>query len=257
VDDLPRPWRFSPPTPAEIAEYDTAAAEFRARQAAHAAARDAERPLRLQLLALGPQLRDVDAAADCRCSCHPTPPGSLHEGGVRCPCQLTVEERRAAVADFFERHDALHSDADHLAARAAADAHLAAAIAELEASGDVTIDQCGGAAPFVITGSVAGRGFYLRERHDRYRVVVAPDDDPAIDIWSAPPSTGHIVVAAGDADAFVVAGQFDPAVPLRYSVDAVRLFLSRRTCSHDGAARFCPTCGVEMCNAARWRTLEI
>lgn len=61
----PRMWL--PPDPPDQAELDAFKEQARAMRDDYAAAR----PARLAVLATGPALRDIDKAADCRCSCHP------------------------------------------------------------------------------------------------------------------------------------------------------------------------------------------
>ena len=85
-----------PPGPPDQAERDALEEQARAMREEY----DATRPARLAVLATGPALRDINKAADCRCSCHPSPASqSLHEGGATCPCQLTKAER----AELWDR----------------------------------------------------------------------------------------------------------------------------------------------------------
>ncbi|MGH3444566.1 MAG: hypothetical protein ACRDPB_04250, partial [Nocardioidaceae bacterium] len=68
------------------------------------------------------------------------------------------------------------------------------------------------AAPFVITGRVDGRGFYLRERHGSYTVTVASDDDPGADPWGRPADQMTLDIAEGDeSDLLDSNGGTDPA----------------------------------------------
>lgn len=245
VNAIPHINRWTPPTAEEQA---AARAETARMRAEHDAARAAARPLKAVMLAAGPALRDPEAALDCMCSCHPRPADTgLHDGGTTCGCQLTKSER---VAAFNELLQVLHevsedeeSDADSLQQRAD----------EAATRLGIELDHIGGYAPFVIRGRVDGRGFYLRERHDMWRVVLAPDESPEADPWSADPEMTTITVASGDSDEFTVDGYFDPIVALECAVDAARLFLLRRRCDHATAQRFCPVCGVETAHAARWR----
>ena len=70
-----------------------------------------QRPARLAAVRTGPSLRDLKAAADCGCSCHPrTADVDLHDGGPSCPCQQTPEERQQAWKELFEELDAMESD---------------------------------------------------------------------------------------------------------------------------------------------------
>jgi hypothetical protein len=58
-------------------------------------------------------------------------------------------------------------------------------------------------APFVLTGTVDERGFYLRERHSLWRGTIAPDEDPGAD-----PSVHTLDIADGDADRLLAHGDF-------------------------------------------------
>lgn len=119
--------------------------------------------------------------------------------------------------------------------------------AEAAATG-VTLLSCEGMAPFVITGVVEGRFFYLRERHDVYRVAMAPDDDPLADIWKNY-DRADITVATGVSDDFLdEQGTFAALAAFRLAVNAVRVALRRRNCVHQTAEGtwFCPDCGVQL-----------
>ena len=74
--------------------------------------REAElRPARLAAVRTGPSLRDLDAAADCGCGCHPRAADvDLHDGGPSCPCQKTPEERQQAWKELFEELEAMEPD---------------------------------------------------------------------------------------------------------------------------------------------------
>lgn len=211
------------------------------------AARAANAPARKAAIETGPELRDIDAAVDCHCGCHPRPAErTLHEGGTTCPCQMTPEERTVALEQLFATLEQLAELDDENDERQQQIAHEAARLG-------VELTHCGGGAPFVIRGHVDGRGFFLRERHDLWRVEIAPDQTPNIDPWTAARDVPTITVAYGDSSELDQNGRFDPAHALRVAVDAVRLFLQRRSCPHTNAARFCPACGVEVEHADEWR----
>jgi hypothetical protein len=237
--------QWTPPSPDRQAALR---AENEARRAEFAARRAAEAPARRAVLETGPPLRDIDVAMGCSCGCHPRPASvEVHDGGTTCPCQRTPAERKAALARFFAASAEVGEKlAEHNAQR---DARVAEAVERL----DVELFSLGGAAPFVIRGRVDGRGFFLRERHDVWRVEIAADDTPDVDPWTLPATDATIVVASGDSDDLCVDGRFDEVRALCVAVDSVRLFLLRRDCAHDGAARFCPHCGVDVADADRWR----
>lgn len=157
-------------------------------------------------------LRDPQAAMDCPCGCHPRLDLGAHGGAgqVGCSCQQTPEEREAAVQQLF--------------------ASLAAARPQP-------------------AGTVDGRGFYLRERHGLWRVMIAPDEDPGIDPWTADPSVPTLDIADGDADRLLADGDSSVVRALDVAVGAVRSFLRQRTCGHGRALpgdRFCPACGTAL-----------
>lgn len=203
---------------------------------------EAGKDKRVEVLSSGPTLRDVDAAADCRCSCHPRPADTqLHGGGESCPCQLTKEQRETAVEEFFANLDgsmSLRSPEEH-----------EKFLSDLSETLDADIWEAGGGAPYVVRGVVDGRFFYLRERHDMWRVEIAPDNNPLLDIWvnTLPREANRIVVAEGTVSTLY---NDDEANPVRVAVEAVRLFLARRECDHEGALRFCPHCGIEAVDKA-------
>lgn len=238
----PRVERLPAPNPEEKARLQEIAEERRQQQKVE---REQSEPARRAALATGPPLSDERAALDCFCSCHPRPAQlTLHEGGVSCSCQLTKEQRAAALdklwastaplREVFEKEgNTLEEVADELG---------------------VQLFSFFPAAPTVISGVVDGRGFYFRERHDFFQVVVAPDDDPECDLWQAPPSTPKIIVLEGHVSSIAApngrgAGSIENF--FRVTVNEVRLFLLRRECVHADAKRFCPVCGVEIQSLAQ------
>jgi hypothetical protein len=207
------------------------------------AQRVAAEPFRRAALAMGPELRDLEAAVACLCGCHPSAPEmTLHDGGATCACQMTDDDRAAAWKALSDHLVELAGDEDE---RPSLHDVLDGCAAEL----GVELREVVPAAPFVISGLVDGRGFYLRERHGSWEVVIADDADPAADVWRAPRTEPSIVVARGVDDDFTVDGVFSPERALRIAVDAVRLHLARQTCAHAGAVSFCPTCGVAVAAA--------
>jgi len=243
----PRRRQLLPPSPQEQARRVEQAAAWRAERDR----RDAElRPARLAAVCAGPPVRDPDAAADCHCSCHPRPADAeLHDGGLSCGCQLTPEERKQAWEEFTGQLDSLDLDAGIRSG----EAELALHAEEL----GVTAQWRGIAAPFVITGNVDGRGFYLRERHGYYRVTIAPDDDPAADPWELPAERATLDIADGEDDDLTGPdGDYDVAHALTVAVHTVRTFLARRKCEHQQPMEpqhlFCAWCGVRLAEADKW-----
>lgn len=204
-------------------------------------ARAAERAARLSmyaavsseaLSAMG--VSDTEAASECSCSCHPSPPRpERHEGEV-CSCQLGDDERKARMRSWLD--DLQRSSAGLSAVLQAEGAGLSAAAAEL----GVTLELAGGAAPYQLLGMVDGVRFYLRERHGWWSLQVpapeAGDDGDPVGFDSA-----VLVLAEGSEDS--LRRSSDPTWPLRMAVSEVRSYLVRRSCSHQDARAFCPDCG--------------
>jgi len=242
--------QYVPPSDEAMAESRAALAQRRAEQDA---AREAARPARRAAVLAGPALRDVDAAVDCWCSCHPRPadPG-LHDGGRSCGCQDSEEDRVARIQAFRDLLDDLDEDTDGASRYYDEQRHLVAA--EAEALGvEARIEAWW--APHVVVGVCDGRGFYLRERHGSYQVTIAADDDPGSDPWRAEPTVPSIDIAAGDECELEEGGAFSWVVAVRVAVRAVRTALARNTCEHRrvGAEPFCPSCGVRLADADAWR----
>ena len=235
--------RFTAPSEDERAARH---AEIERLQRQHQERTAALAPARRAALEAGPPLRDLEAAVRCQCGCHPRPAEpSLHDGGVTCSCQATDAERAAA-------RDALLvylAELGESPIESLIDRESSSWADEL----GIELISIGGAAPFVVRGRCDGRGFYLRERHDLWRVEIAPDDDATADPWGLDPYASTIIVAEGSSSDFETDGRFDPKRALEVAVDSVRLFLARRDCAHPGAERFCPHCGVDMREASRWR----
>lgn len=215
-----------------------------------AAARAAEVPARRAAVLGGPQLRDVEAAVDCHCSCHPRPAQEgLHDGGVTCTCQLTPAERAVRWDALLERTP--QESAEALRGRADREERFAAEAGRLGVTAHLEVSMC----PFVIVGVCDGRGFYLRERHGTWRVTIAPDDDPSADPWAMEPDRPTIDIAEGDErDFYDAAGQYSDVSALGVAVHAVREALERNSCTHpDRDATYCPDCGVPIEETDAWR----
>jgi hypothetical protein len=203
-----------------------------------------ERPRRLAAIELGPPLRDVDAAVECHCGCHPRPAElETHDGGVSCACQQTPAEREALWKEFedFEpdpelveeqrtRTEEFEREATHLGVQAT-----------------VRVEGF----PFVIGGVVDGRGFYMRERSGSYRITIAHDDNPLDDPWSSDVEVPTIDIAVGSEAEFRDAdGTPSQTLALQITVQSIRTYFLRRNCTHETPAnathRFCRHCGVHL-----------
>ena len=241
--------RYTPPA---VEEQERLAADARTRREAFDAEQEAHKPAKRAALAAGPLLRDLDAAVECSCSCHPTPPSAdSHEGGVTCPCQLSREERAARRRALFEELDDWEAEREW---EQRVSAELQSEAAVLGVSAQIVVP----AAPMVITGVCDGRAFYLRERHGSWGVTIATDDDPTVDPWASSLEAPSIDIASGDDSEFNDEnGRFSRALALRVAVTAVRSALLRNACEHEApestAHRFCRLCGVPVGEAEVWR----
>lgn len=199
---------------------------------------------RRALLNAGPALRDVDAAVECHCGCHPRV-SDFHDGGATCVCQQTPEERKAAMEKFLA---ALADLGDWDVGQDEFDATAA----ELGVTDAVIECQ---AAPTVVSGVVDGRFFYLRERHGTWRVTLAPEDDPLLDVWDHATVRQGVDIASGSEDDLYHTGEpFSFAYVLRFAVGVVRDYLRRSGCQHGAApqgANFCPGCGTRLTDLGR------
>ena len=197
--------------------------------------------LRRRLLQVDPSgvRDDLEAAAHCECGCHPSPGGRVHPDGV-CLCQFTTEEQTQRLAAAERALDAVHqSNIQTWELQAALLQRLADELG-VEASETVP------AAPWVITGRVDGRGFYMRERWDVYSIVIAPDEHPGLDVWASVDEPGVVVREGTISDLVASDGTVDYQVALPFVVSVIRSEIRRRTCPHPTRAgdEFCPRCGA-------------
>ncbi len=243
--------QYVPPSEEEAA---ASRAAFERDRSEREALREAARPARRAAILAGPVLRDVEAAVECPCSCHPRPAElDRHDGGQDCPCQETEDERAARMKAF---RDVWNEDIEqeYLAEERYFDEQRELVAAESEALGVEASIQVW-AAPHVIVGVCDGRGFYLRERHGSYRVTIAADDDPGSDPWIAEPTKPSIDIAHGDESELDDDGRFSWVITLGVAVQAVRTAARRNACKHRriDSEPFCPTCGVRIDDADVWR----
>jgi hypothetical protein len=196
----------------------------------------AERDL---LSSLGLGLVDLDAAARCGCGCHPKAAENEAHAQAECSCQLTDEERSQRSRQWLQDLGELDLCDFDTYAREAFD-ETAESLKVEEAA--IRIFAC----PLVVSGVVHGRAFYLRERHDKWRVSVATPNDPAVDPWEGDREV--IDIAEGS-------GCFTPAEALAVGVQQVRLYLQRVTCKHRKTtedAPFCAYCGIRISDRDAW-----
>ena len=232
--------KIQPLSADEQAEQARRIAEMRSEIEAEWAAQE---PVRRMLVESVAGIKDVEAAVECRCSCHGKP-GKLHDRGVSCPCQQSEEERQAALDSLWSWNS--EEAAEWEAKRGEADRVFQAEAARL----GVEIESHGGMAPYVICGVCDGRAFFLRERHDIWRVEIGSDQEPLVNPWGGG-DRESIVVGEGLSEAF--AGEDFEIEALRTAVSAVRTFIERRRCEHTQGGTWCSNCGVRLEEAEKWR----
>ena len=182
-----------------------------------------ERPRRRAVIELGPPLRDIDAAVECHCGCHPRPAElETHDGGVLCACQQTPAEREALwneIEDFepdpelVEEQRMRTEELEHEATR-------------LGVQANVRVE----AFPFVIGGVVDQRGFYMRERSGSYRITIASDDTPLDDPWSSDAEVPTIDIAVGsEAEFRDETGTPSQTLARQITVQSIRTIFSAAT----------------------------
>lgn len=209
-------------------------------------ARANQRPYRRAVLELGPLLRNIDAAVDCFCGCHPRPAQlETHDGGTTCPCQLNETERQQQWDELFSTP--WEPDPDEIEHERLRDVAFQETAERLNVQAHVAVS----AAPFVISGIVDGRAFYMRERHGHYRVTIAHDDNPLVDPWTSDAAIPTIDIAAGsEAEFYDGTATFREDIALTTTVNSIRIYLLRRDCAHepptDHAHRFCRQCGIQL-----------
>lgn len=204
---------------------------------------------RRALLELVPgDLRDLDAAAECNCSCHPQPGRDPHHGR-RCSCQISERARRARQRKAVQRLAELPELRETLAPRHRQ--HLLE-IAEAAEELGVEVHEEVIGAPFVLTGVTDGVAWYLRERFDTYALVVSSGEDPTIQPWSAPTDVETITIRTGTSDDIYVGNPPDHRLTVRFIVGQVREHLARTSCQHPARPgdRYCPNCGTGLVDPA-------
>ncbi len=203
-----------------------------------------ERPRRRAVIELGPSLRDVDAAVECHCGCHPRPAElETHGGGVSCACQQTPAERETLWREF----EAFEPDPELVEEQRMRTEEFEREATRLGVQATVRVE----AFPFVIGGVVDGRGFYMRERSGSYRITIAHDDNPLDDPWSSDAEVPTIDIAVGsEAEFRDENGTPSQTLTLQITVQSIRTYLLRGNCTHEtptnATHRFCRHCGIQL-----------
>lgn len=206
----------------------------------------------------------------CRCSCHPRLPESdLHDYGFACTCMQSPEERARAMDEWFAARDAFWEGPEGRAIAEAREAEESELAMWLAAHPGVVVTRHGGWAPEIWEGSVDGREFFFRERHEEWRIELDLrgtgrfvkrwrggdlDDEDSFDL---------VEVTEGDVIARGTTGADDygttPAERIGFIVDTIRGHVARQHCEmHVGATRddlaallgesfrWCPSCGSRL-----------
>lgn len=206
----------------------------------------------------------------CSCSCHPRLPESdFHEYGFGCVCMQSPEERRRHWDQWRADLDEYWNSDEGKRIAAAREAEEAALEAWLDVHPEVMVTSHGGTAPEQWSGSVDGRSFYFRERHDHWRIELdlRPtgrfvkkwkggdlDDESRFEMVE---TTSGDVIAEGTTGAHGYGET--PVERIEFITDAIRSHLAPEQCTlHIGAARddlaallgaslrWCPACGFRL-----------
>lgn len=203
-----------------------------------------EREERKKAIQIGPKLKNIETAMDCLCGCHPQPARyNLHDGGATCPCQLSKKELKNKMKKWIDSLDEkMIVDESWKKEQEKEDEEIREEVKKYGAE----IWEADGYAPFVVRGTVDGRAFYLRERHDIWRVSVAGDTNPDADIWYDV-NAEKVDVASGESSIFCSEDKiFDRKKAVLLAVREVKRYLMQKKCHHPNASTYCPECGKEV-----------
>jgi hypothetical protein len=113
----------------------------------------------------------VDGGDPCSCSCHPRlPDGDFHDYGFGCVCQKSAAERRKWWQEWEAERKAYWSSPEGLEEQARRQTEEDDLVSWLAGEPGVVVTSYGGMCPEQWWGSVEGRKFYFRERHDHWRI---------------------------------------------------------------------------------------
>lgn len=214
----------------------------------------------------------VDGGDPCSCSCHPRlPDGDFHDYGFGCACQTTAAERSTWWAQWEAERDAYWSSPEGLGEQARRQAEEDDLVAWLAGEPDVVVTSYGGMCPEQWWGSVEGRKFYFRERHDHWRIEFDLRPSGRLSkVWKGgdlddEDSFEQREIEEGDVIAEGVVGAPEygktPRERAHFIVGAIRDHLGRTTCAiHSGrradlesrlgvAISWCPACGERLPDA--------
>lgn len=229
----PYPLNPPPPSPEELRRREQLRRQFDREAQERQQRRDEERPLRRRALEQGPPLRDLAAALDCSCTCHPRIADTRrHEGGASCPCQVADEERELDEP----KRAALIADLQEAVAKASEGEREVVADEAGKMDG-VSVSYYGGLAPLLVCGVAYGRAFYLRMRHEQWTIAVAGPDRPLDNPWTTSDDPSAMVIAGGAEEFFDGAdGRTDPRLVVRRIAGEVRRYLAGEASDDEGDA---------------------
>jgi hypothetical protein len=218
------------------------------------------------------KITPVDGGDRCSCSCHPRLPGDdFHDYGFGCACQKTLTERQKWWEEWEAERDAYWSSTEGLAEQARRQVEEEDLLAWLAGQPDVVVTSHGGMCPEQWWGSVQGRKFYFRERHDHWRIEFDLRPSGRLSkVWKGgdlddEDSFEPREIEVGDVVAEGVVGVpgygQTPRERAHFIVRAIRDHLGRTTCAiHTGgraglerrfgvAVSWCPGCGERLPDA--------
>lgn len=211
----------------------------------------------------------IEGGDPCCCSCHPhLPDTDLHNYGFDCSCQKTADERRRSWDEWQAEMGSYWESPEGRAERARRQAEEDELAAWLAGEPDVVVTSYGGYAPEQWWGSVEGRKFYFRERHDHWRIEL--DLRPSghfSKVWKGgdldrEESFELREIEEGDVIAEGVAGAegygSTPLERAHFIVGTIRDHIQQARCELHGRGRaelerrlgitapWCPACGARM-----------
>ena len=198
----------------------------------------------------------------CERSSHPRLPEGgehSHDAGFDCPCTWDEERRAQEKEKWRSGWAGLRTGPAAEAARIAEDHERAAVEAWTRDHPGVEAQQTGWACPEVWEGRIDGRSFFFRERHGEWRIEldVRPDGHVAERVVGTSAAgefiTQTVELTSGEviAEGMSTALGEGPVEHLSFIVDTVRTHLGQLGCAHEGAGRYCPSCGRRMDHDAR------
>lgn len=169
----------------------------------------------------------------CECPCHPRPArNDVHANGV-CSCELSPQQRRKRSVKALEELRV------RFEARASAEKEQTQKLEDMLRQAGITVTGRLGGSPFVISGVYKGCGFYLRERWQKWVLVVEDPPFTGANLWRHTSAHPGRVLAEG-----VTTGAYADLVP--DMVNMLHDYVFRIRCAHIEGGNFCPQCGTRL-----------